>query len=75
MVLDLHLPKRSAREILVTLQAEEKLLKMPVVVLTSLISEQEKLSLLALGVHEILIKPAELDGYFKLARQLAALYV
>ena len=73
VILDLHLPKRSAKEILAVLESENKKLKMPVVALTTLVSEYDKQALLALGVQEVFLKPSDLDGYFELARRLAAL--
>ena len=74
VVLDVHLPKRSASEVLMALKSENRRLEMPVVVLTTLISEADKTDLLKLGVHEILSKPSDLNEYFVLSTKLSSFF-
>ena len=70
IVLDAHLPKRSAEEVLAVLQAEQGQLPVPVVVLTSLLPEAQKIRFQELGVRAILTKPLDLDEYLVLARTI-----
>jgi DNA-binding response OmpR family regulator len=73
VLLDSHLPRRDTEDVLAILQEQQKSLSMPVIVLTSLISEQDKGRLLDLGVNEVLSKPLDLNEYFSLVRQLNSL--
>ena len=73
VVLDAHLPKRSAEEVLCALSRQQKRLNVPVVVLTNMISDRDKEKLLGLGVCEIFSKPLDLSDYFSLVHRLAAL--
>jgi two-component system sensor histidine kinase/response regulator len=70
VVLDSHLPRRSAEDVLSILESQSKRISVPVVVLTSLISDQSKSRLLELGVSNVFSKPLELNEYFALVRQL-----
>lgn len=69
VLLDMHLPRHSAEELLVILQ-EERGLTAPVVVMSSLISDKQKRRLIDLGVHSVFAKPMDLDDYLELARKL-----
>jgi len=73
VLLDAHLPRRNAGEVLSILSADNKSLNLPVVVLTTMLSEQDKAHLLALGVREVLSKPLDLNEYFSLARRLKSI--
>jgi DNA-binding response OmpR family regulator len=70
VLLDSHLPRRSAEDVLTILNAQEQSLDVPVIVLTNLISDQEKGRLLDLGVKDVLAKPLDLSEYASLVRQL-----
>jgi two-component system, sensor histidine kinase and response regulator len=72
VLLDVHLPRRSAEEVLILLNAQQRRLGIPMIVLSTLISEQEKTKLLNLGVTDVLSKPFDLNEYFALARKLAS---
>ncbi|HEY3742738.1 MAG TPA: response regulator [Bryobacteraceae bacterium] len=74
-VLDAHLPKRSAEEVLTLLGRQQKRPSMPLIILTTLASNQEKDRLMELGVKEILAKPFDLNEYFALAKKLGALLI
>lgn len=73
VILDVRLPRRSAEEVLLLLAEQELRLGVPLIVLTTLISEQERARLMRLGVTEVLSKPFDLAEYFTLARKLGAL--
>ena len=73
VLLDYHLPRRSAEEVLMTLNEQQRTLGVPLVVLTTMISEGDKRRLLKLGVKDVLAKPFDLAEYFALARTLSSL--
>ena len=73
VIIDGRLPKRSAEEVLLLLAEQQIRLGVPLIVLSTLISEQEKTRLIRLGVTEVLSKPFDLAEYFTLARKLGAL--
>ncbi len=72
VILDVRLPRRSAEEVLLLLAEQELRLGVPLIVLTTLISEQERARLMRLGVTEVLSKPFDLKEYFALARKIGA---
>ena len=73
VLMDFHLPRKSAEEVLMALQAEQRKVGIPLVVLTSVISDTDKKNLLKLGVKEVLSKPFDMGEYFALARRLGSL--
>jgi DNA-binding response OmpR family regulator len=75
VLLDVHMPRRSAEEVLMALNAQQRRLGIPLVVLTTLISHQHKDRLLNLGVREVISKPFDLGEYFALAKRLSAMLV
>lgn len=72
VVLDYHLPRRSAEEVLMALNQQQRNLGIPLVVMTTAISEGDKRRLLKLGVREILSKPFDLSEYSVLALTLSS---
>jgi len=73
VLLDAHLPRRNAEEVLSLLRGAKKTVPMPVVVLTALVSDHDKTRLLQLGVSEVLSKPVDLGEYFALVRRLVSI--
>ena len=73
IVLDAHLPRRSAEEVLATLHAGQGALHVPVVILSSMISDSQRDQFLQLGVAAVITKPLDLDEYIALARTLYAI--
>jgi len=73
VLLDFYMPRRTAEEVLTELNRQQRRLGMPVVVVTTLISENDKNRLLSLGVSEVLSKPVDLHEYSALAKHLASL--
>ncbi len=72
-VLDVNLPRRTAEEVLSVLDQERIKLDIPVVILSSFLSESRQQRLRQLGVRKILTKPMDFDGYLQLATQVASL--
>lgn len=73
IVLDVHLPKLSAEEVLTRLREEGIAPRAPIVLLSSLVSPEQRRVFEALGAHGIFVKPMDLDEYVTLARTLGAL--
>jgi two-component system, chemotaxis family, response regulator Rcp1 len=72
ILLDLNLPKKSGREILADVKADERLARVPVVVLTSSRTHQQILQSENLHVESYLTKPvdrAQFDGVVKSLRK------
>jgi two-component system, chemotaxis family, response regulator Rcp1 len=70
ILLDLNLPKRSGREVLTELRAEQRLARVPVVVLTGSPAHQEILASENLRVEQYLTKPVDLDHFTKVVKSL-----
>ena len=63
ILLDLNLPKKSGREVLAELKADQRLADVPVVVLTSSGTQQQILQAEHLHVQSYLIKPIDLEHF------------
>jgi CheY-like chemotaxis protein len=63
VVLDLNLPKLHGREILTRLKAQPRLQGLPVVILTTASSQQERDQCLRLGADLFITKPSTVKGF------------
>jgi two-component system, chemotaxis family, response regulator Rcp1 len=70
ILLDLNLPKKSGREVLVDVRANERLTSVPVVVLTSSHTHQEILESENLRVESYLTKPVDLAHFYTVVKSL-----
>lgn len=70
ILLDLNLPKKSGREVLTEVKADERLSRVPVVVLTSSRTHQEILQAENLHVESYLTKPVDLAQFDSVVRSL-----
>jgi two-component system, chemotaxis family, response regulator Rcp1 len=70
ILLDLNLPKKSGREVLAEIKAEERLANVPVVVLTSSSTHQQILQAENLHVESYLIKPIDLEHFKGVVKSL-----
>ena len=70
VLLDLHLPKKSGREVLTELKADQRLARVPVVVLTSSRTHQEILQAEGLHVEAYLTKPVNLEQFLGVVKSL-----
>jgi CheY-like chemotaxis protein len=68
--LDLHLPKRSGREVLEEVKADQELERIPVVVLTTSLIHEEILRQQSLHVESYLTKPVDLEHFVSVVRSL-----
>ena len=75
ILLDAHLPKRSATDVLETLRAEGKAIGPPFAVASSIMTESRKAFFLDLGARMVLSKPGDLDEYIAFAHKLHGIFV
>lgn len=70
ILLDLNLPKKSGREVLAETKADERLARVPVVVLTSSRTHQQILQAEGLHVESYLTKPVDLPQFYTVVKSL-----
>ena len=70
ILLDLNLPRKSGREVLAEIKADDTLRRIPVVVLTSSQSDEDVLSVYALNANCYVPKPVELDQFLAAIRSI-----
>lgn len=70
ILLDLNLPKLDGREVLAQLRQEERLRRIPVVILTSSDAEQDVVASYDLGANCYVTKPVGLDAFQRIVRSV-----
>ena len=70
ILLDLHLPKKSGREVLTDVKADPQLDSIPVVVLTASRTHQEILRAENLHMEDYLTKPVDLQQFIDVVKSL-----
>ena len=70
ILLDLNLPKKDGREVLAEIKADEKLRRIPVVVLTTSKAEEDILRSYALHANCYVTKPVDLDQFIHVVRSI-----
>lgn len=70
ILLDLNLPKKNGRELLAEIKADEDLMTIPVVVLTTSADEVDILRSYQLHVNCYLVKPIELDQFVEVVKTI-----
>jgi CheY-like chemotaxis protein len=68
ILLDLNLPRKDGRDVLVEIKADPALKRIPVLILTSSCAEEDIVQAYEQGASCYLIKPVGLDEYFALLR-------
>lgn len=68
VLLDLKLPKRSGLEVLEWLRTQERLKRIPVVMLTSSQQDRDVNAAYDIGVNSYLVKPVEFDGLLQMLK-------
>ncbi|PLZ53939.1 response regulator, partial [Fischerella thermalis] len=66
VLLDLNLPKKDGREVLAEIKADEKLKRIPVVVLTTSQAEEDVLKVYNLSANCYITKPVDFDQFVKI---------
>jgi CheY-like chemotaxis protein len=70
ILLDLNLPKKGGREVLMEIRADQRLAHVPVVVLSSSRTHQEILQAENLHVESYLTKPVDLEQFDRVVKSL-----
>jgi CheY-like chemotaxis protein len=70
ILLDLNLPKKDGREVLAEIKADERLRRIPVVVLTVSKAEEDVLQTYNLHANCFITKPIDLDQFFRVVRAI-----
>jgi CheY-like chemotaxis protein len=70
ILLDLNMPKKDGREVLVEIKSDPDLRQIPVVVLTTSKTEEDIVRSYALGVNSFITKPVTFDNLTKVMRTL-----
>ncbi len=70
VLLDLNLPKKDGREVLAEIKADEKLKRIPVVVLTTSQAEEDVLKVYNLSANCYITKPVDFDQFVKIVQSI-----
>ncbi len=70
ILLDLNMPRKSGLEALKEIKSDEKLRRLPVVILTTSKAEEDILRSYDLGVNSFIVKPVTFDSLVELIKDL-----
>ncbi|MDB9306159.1 response regulator [Nodularia spumigena CS-591/12] len=70
ILLDLNLPRKDGREVLAEIKADQKLRRIPVVVLTTSQSEEDILKAYNLSANCLITKPVDFDQFVKIVQSI-----
>lgn len=70
VLLDLNMPRKSGLEALREIKADEKLRRLPVVILTTSKAEEDIIRSYDLGVNSFIVKPVTFDSLVELVKDL-----
>jgi CheY-like chemotaxis protein len=70
ILLDLNLPRKDGREVLVEVKQDADLKRIPVVILTSSAAEQDVVQAFNLHANCYITKPVDLDQFLKVVRSI-----
>jgi len=70
ILLDLNLPKKDGRQVLAEIKADEKLRRIPVVILTTSSAEEDILRTYDLHANCYITKPVDLDQFIKVVKSI-----
>ncbi len=70
IMLDLNLPKKDGREVLALIKADEKLRRIPIIVLTTSEAEEDILRAYNLNANCYITKPVDLDQFIRVIRSI-----
>ena len=75
ILLDLNLPRKDGREVLEEVKADERLRRIPVVVLTTSKAEEDVLRSYDLHANAYVTKPVDFDRFIEVVRQIDEFFV
>ena len=71
VLLDLNLPRKNGREVLYEIKRDEQLRDIPVIVLTISTAEEDIMTAYRLRANCYVIKPVNLDNFFRVLNSVA----
>jgi len=75
ILLDLNLPKKDGREVLAEIKADERLMKIPVVVFTTSAAEEDIARAYSRHANCYITKPADLDQYLRVVHSIESFWL
>jgi len=75
ILLDLKLPRKQGREVLAEIKADERLMKIPVVVLTSSASEEDIARAYRRHANCYITKPVDLDQFLRVVHSIESFWL
>ena len=75
VLLDLNLPRKDGRQVLEEVKADERLRRIPVVVLTTSKAEEDVLRSYDLHANAYVTKPVDFDRFIEVVRQIDEFFV
>ncbi len=75
ILLDLNLPKKDGREVLAEIKADERLRRIPVVILTSSAAEQDILRAYDLHANAYVTKPVDLEQFIHVVKSIEGFWL
>lgn len=75
ILLDLNLPRKDGREVLAEIKADERLRRIPVVVLTTSTSDDDIMKSYGLNANCYVTKPIELDEFMAVIRSIRSFWL
>jgi CheY-like chemotaxis protein len=75
VLLDLNLPKKDGRQVLVELKADPRLRRIPVIVLTTSQAEEDVLRSYQLHANAYVTKPVDFEGFIEAIKQIDHFFV
>ena len=71
VILDLNIPRKHGHDVLLEIKSDPELKRIPVVVLTTSVAEEDVVKCYDLGANCYVVKPIDLDEYIRTTRALA----
>ena len=68
--LDLNMPRKNGREVLIEMIADDGLCHLPVIVLSTSLEDEEVLKMYKLGCRSYIVKPVDFDRFSEVVRSL-----
>lgn len=75
ILLDLNLPKKDGRELLSDIKADERLMKIPVVVLTTSAAEEDIARAYSRHANCYITKPVDLDQFLRVVQSIESFWL
>ena len=75
ILLDLNLPKKDGREVLAEIKADERLMKIPVVVLTTSAAEEDIARAYSRHANCYITKPVNLDHFLRVVQSIESFWL